>query len=137
MLRLKGVQFYILCPIPTINCLLFNQLLSSTSFFGFTLSTLYIRSLLRWIFNLVSMLYLCILFRRRNFFSSYNLEILTSRCIVSNLKKSSWNVGEKFSSLSMTTTPLPHHDGGGGFFFLCPFLKKYDLACGSIIHSEM
>ena len=70
------------------------------------------------------MLYLCILFRRRNFFSSYNLEIL-SRCIVSNLKKSSWNVGEKFSSLSMTTTPLPHHDGdGGGFFFLCPFLKK-------------
>ena len=138
MLRLKVVQFYILCPIPTINCLLFNQLLSSTSFlwFHFVDKTLYIRSLLRWIFNLVSMLYLCILFRRRNFFSSYNLEIL-SLCIVSNLKKSSWNVGEKFSSLSMTTTPLPHHDGGGGFFFLCPFLKKYDLACGSIIHSEM
>ena len=78
---------------------------------------------MRWIFNLVSMLYLCILFRRRNFFSSYNLEIL-SLCIVSNLKKSSWNVGEKFSSLSMTTTPLPHHDSGGGFFFFVSLFKK-------------
>ena len=125
MLCLKVLQFYI-CSIRTNNYLLFNQLLSSTSFLWFLTfhTTLYIRSLLQWIFNLISMLYLCILFRWRNFFSSYNLEIL-SRCIVSNLKKNSWNVGEKFSSLSMTTTPLPHHDGdGGGFFFFVSLFKK-------------
>ena len=53
------------------------------------------------------------------------LQFGNSGCIVSNFKKNSWNIGEKFSSLSMRTTPLLH----GRVLFLRPFKKIHMTLC--------